>query len=412
MTNQRIKVSIIIPVYNVEQYVDECLNSIIGQTEKDIEILCVDDFSTDGSLKHIEQFVIADKRVHVFRNQVHSGQAYSRNIGLDAASGDYIFFVDADDYIENRTVEEMYNTIIADGLDMLFCDMEVISGNCNDEQSNIRRYRQKAYENNSGRILFQQMVENQDMWGSACGVLFRRSFLREHQLKFREGILHEDIPFIFKATILSRKAGCINYRYYRYAQRSGSTMHGDNIAERLEGLVIAYLDMLVFWWEQSEKTIEITHSIHKYIGLYYRSILGLYAQSNMNDIKNPVLLHLDSNGFFDKKFSEMRAVVLANDLETIRCSNHVVIYGAGDMAKRILNYLRLKGIYVDAFAVTKAENNRSEINGIQVLEKERAFSMYGDAVFIIGVTKQYRDEIFNELIKKTDKTRIIDIYQV
>lgn len=102
------KVSIIVPVYNVEKYLSKCLNSLINQTLREIEILCVDDGSTDNSAKILENFVQKDCRVKVF-SQKNSGQSVARNVAIEHASGEYLGFVDSDDWVDLDYFEKLYS---------------------------------------------------------------------------------------------------------------------------------------------------------------------------------------------------------------------------------------------------------------------------------------------------------------
>ena len=105
------KISVIIPVYNVERYLSECLNSIINQTLKEIEIICVNDGSTDSSLSILKENASKDDRIKIIDKE-NEGQGYARKVGLDIATGEYILFCDSDDYYAELTVfEELYNCI-------------------------------------------------------------------------------------------------------------------------------------------------------------------------------------------------------------------------------------------------------------------------------------------------------------
>lgn len=300
MENKPIKVSVIIPVYNVGNYLERCLESVLGQTEKSIEILCIDDCSTDDSLSILECFGRKDKRLHIFKNEINQGQAYSRNIGLDNAQGEFILFLDADDYIAEKMIEEMYAAAIKRNLDLLFCDTKILQEYKEAQATPLRRFRKVAYADEVGAVLFHHMMQNQDMFGSVWGVLYRTAFLKENQLRFIKGILHEDVPFIFKATILSRKAGCVNHTYYYYVERNNSTMRRDNLEQRLEGLLIAYFDMLLFWREHGDYTDEINQSIHDYIENYRRFMISIYSQTSGERIKNPMVKYIIQTGVIDR----------------------------------------------------------------------------------------------------------------
>ena len=107
-----IKVSVIIPVYNVESYLSECLDSIINQTLKDIEIICIDDCSTDNSYNILLEYANKDSRIKIIKNIENNGVGFARNVGQFSAIGDYIYFIDPDDYISLNFLEELYNTAV------------------------------------------------------------------------------------------------------------------------------------------------------------------------------------------------------------------------------------------------------------------------------------------------------------
>lgn len=105
-----VKVSVIIPVYNAEKYLEKCLDSVINQTLKEIEIICIDDCSTDNSYSILKEYIKKDNRIVVFKNKTNHGAGYTRNVGLNFSKGEYIGFVDSDDYIDEKYYEELYNT--------------------------------------------------------------------------------------------------------------------------------------------------------------------------------------------------------------------------------------------------------------------------------------------------------------
>ena len=115
-----IKVSIIVPIYNVEKYLDRCMQSLLGQTLKDIEIIMVDDGSPDGCPALCDEYVRRDARVKVIHKQ-NAGLGYARNAGLDVATGEYVAFVDSDDYVDLEMYEKLYVTAIRTGSDVVYC---------------------------------------------------------------------------------------------------------------------------------------------------------------------------------------------------------------------------------------------------------------------------------------------------
>ena len=112
-----IKVSVIVPVYNTQDYLNECIDSVLNQSLADFELICIDDGSTDASLEILKDYEKKDNRIQVF-SQKNSGLAASRNAGLNVAQGEYVLFLDSDDYLKSDTLEKLYNQAIENNLDL------------------------------------------------------------------------------------------------------------------------------------------------------------------------------------------------------------------------------------------------------------------------------------------------------
>lgn len=194
--NMQIKVSIIIPVYNVEKYLEECLLSAINQDYENIEIIVVDDGSTDGSAKVIEKFKSEYPTIIDIRTE-NQGLSAARNQGLDMATGDYILFLDSDDWFESSTVSLCVETIMKSNLDIvLFSAKPFIDGEPSGETSLDKLYGRSQKLN--GRVLtssnyFTQVLELNNYIVQACMYMYRR--VKFSNLRFYPGILHEDNLF-------------------------------------------------------------------------------------------------------------------------------------------------------------------------------------------------------------------------
>ena len=115
-----VKISVIVPVYNVEKFLHVCLNSVLNQTYPDFEIICIDDASTDSSLEILEYFFQKDSRIKIIKQDFNQGPGHSRNCGLNVAKGKYIFFLDGDDWIDFNTFEVLIKKADENDLDLLF----------------------------------------------------------------------------------------------------------------------------------------------------------------------------------------------------------------------------------------------------------------------------------------------------
>lgn len=183
-------VSVIIPVYNVEKYLSECLTSIINQTYRNLEIILVDDGSTDGSGDICDKYAQNDSRIKVIHN-VNGGVSLARNIGIDISKGEWIYFMDSDDIIENETINESLNTSLKDGTDMCFFDYDVFNG----------KERKRHCAINSSESVFTDLqhiktfIDYFSGMGSIWNFIVKSEFLKRN-LKFDESInISEDELF-------------------------------------------------------------------------------------------------------------------------------------------------------------------------------------------------------------------------
>lgn len=217
------KVTIIIPVYNVEKYIKKCLVSVINQTYKNIEILVVNDGTKDNSVEVIKKIIkeTSDERIKLLEKE-NGGLSSARNYGLNHASGKYIMFVDSDDTINPYMVEKMVDKIEKYGLDMVetnFCYLY-------EQTKKIENVSGTMYDNKKeflakGRVL----VSNK---------IFRRNIIEKNKLRFQEGVYYEDIGFTNKYILNSKKIGFIDYVGYNYLQRKNSITGSNNFKGKLD----------------------------------------------------------------------------------------------------------------------------------------------------------------------------------
>ena len=222
-------ISIIIPIYNVEKYLAECLDSVIAQTLQEIEILCIDDGSADGSLYIAEEYAVKDPRIQIY-TQDHQGVAIARNLGLSKAVGEYILFVDSDDCLEPDAARALYTLARAKKLDILLFDCDVFS----DGESGLEEiteeeteyfHRSHSYpEVYPGGELMYRMRSNRDYNCSLCLQLIRRRHLVKNRLWFIPGIVHEDEPFTFQSWLTAKRIAYCDTVYYHRRIHPNSIM--------------------------------------------------------------------------------------------------------------------------------------------------------------------------------------------
>lgn len=230
--------SIIIPVYNVEQFIEECLDSVCTQSFADWEAICVNDGSTDCSLSLLQEFASRDSRIHVV-SQPNGGLSAARNTGLKAANGEYVLFLDSDDRIKPDTLSILDANlsecpdILAFGSELWYYENEYSVPN---DKFNHRQYDRML----SGQQYLDQFVCERG-WGpsAACFYAYRRTFLRQHSLYFPVGLLHEDELFVPQACALAQNVKILSNILYEYRMRENSIVHSAKLKSYQDKMVIS-----------------------------------------------------------------------------------------------------------------------------------------------------------------------------
>ena len=214
--DKKIKISVIVPCYNTEKFIEKCLNSILNQTLKEIEIIIINDGSTDNSLLKTKNYE-DDSRVKIIDKE-NEGLTKTRNLGLNLASGKYVYFVDSDDYLEsNDVLEKLYNTADKNDLDILIFDYFRDYKNRKEYFISSRKYSELKIDKNEyfEDILFEKY------WGSTWNKIVRLSIYKENNIKFPENIfLKEDYVTSLKLIYFSKKIGKLDEALYNYVMHS------------------------------------------------------------------------------------------------------------------------------------------------------------------------------------------------
>ena len=286
----KIKVSVIIPVYNTEDYLKECIESLVNQTLREIEILIVNDGSTDSSLEIMKEFKNKYPNIIKIFDKVNGGQASARNYALPFAQGEYLGFVDSDDWVDSTMYEEMYEKAEKEDADIVICDM-------------VDHFPDRTVCYPSSRF------ENKfKVTPSACNKLFKRSLVKEDV--FPVGLWYEDFEF---TTMQLMKTDCISVIHkglYHCHCREVSTMYNNNSEKNQDILVV--LEHLVEyvekngWYEKYKNVLEYLYIDHVLI----TSINRVQKQTNekkknvINNLRKEVLKRY--NSFYkDDAFREM-----------------------------------------------------------------------------------------------------------
>ena len=210
-------VSIIVPVYNVQQYLDRCLKSLVGQTYQNIEILLVDDGSRDSSGELCDLWGTRDDRIRVFHKK-NGGLSDVRNYGLQRANGEYVCFVDSDDWCDTKYIEVMYGALAETGSDIIECDYLCVDSE-KDAVSEEIDYPRAVF---CGRECFYRFLTDV-FFVSVCNKLYRKDLIADEW--FKPGVYHEDEYWTYKIFSKAQRVCRIRYTGYFYYQRQNSITH-------------------------------------------------------------------------------------------------------------------------------------------------------------------------------------------
>jgi len=200
------KVSIIIPVYNTEKYLRKCLDSVLNQTLSDLEIICIDDCSTDGSLTVLKEYAALDSRIKIIEFKENKGVSAARNTGIEAATGEYIGFVDPDDYIDFDFYEKLYNKANE-------CKADII-------KANLIKHKNGECEISGVNNSIKKSQSKMGFYSNFFSGIYKTSFVKENVLSFNINYTNgEDTLFLQKAIIAADSFNMINDTFYHYVRR-------------------------------------------------------------------------------------------------------------------------------------------------------------------------------------------------
>lgn len=241
-----INVSVIIPVYNVEQYLEEAIKSVMNQTLKNIEIIIINDGSTDKSEIIIENYLKVDKRI-VLIKQKNKGQSVARNQGIKKARGKYIYFMDSDDFIEQETLEKCYLECEKNKLELICFDaITFLDTSANNFDCKLLNYNRNFLKENriySGKEIISKSLKNKKYIVSPCLYFFKKSILQEKKIKFYEGIIYEDTLFTTLLLTNIEKLMYLSNRFYYRRYRRDSIMTSKIQEKNLKSLFLIFKEL-------------------------------------------------------------------------------------------------------------------------------------------------------------------------
>ncbi len=230
-------ISVIIPVYNVKKYLPECVEKIAEKSKYNVEIILIDDGSTDGSGELCDEYAARYENIKVLHKR-NGGLGSARNVGLEIATGEYILFLDSDDYVEMFALEDLYENAGAQNLDILlygantFFEDEVSSKNIPKQNYSRKCCLDKVY---SGLEVICEEQKQGMYITSVCLRLYKLEYLRKYNRKFNEEIIHEDIDYSFFTLLNANRVRAYGKNYYQRRYRSGSIITSSKLKKKFAG---------------------------------------------------------------------------------------------------------------------------------------------------------------------------------
>lgn len=283
-------ISVIVPVYNVKEFVEKCLDSLVWQSYKNLEIIVVDDGSTDGSGKICDEFAKKEKNVKVFHRK-NGGLSDARNFGIKKASGEIIAFVDSDDFVDEEYIGVMYGKMVQKDVDVVVCGY------------NFVKPKKDVLSGKNAAIKLLTEHENIDI--VAWNKLYRKSLFADNEIWFPKGKKHEDTLTTYKVLSKARKVVYLDEVLYLYNERPGSITKTEKIEERLTMRELAAKEAVSYFKKDSdlEQAAEVSLLLAKYAFLD-RAIGGKIGKKYGEDASGWIKLNMmkyKNNKYMTKK---------------------------------------------------------------------------------------------------------------
>lgn len=418
------KVSVLIPIYNVEQYLSQCLDSVVNQTLSDIEIICINDGSTDGSGKILSQYAIKDNRIRVITKD-NTGYGHSMNVGLKMASGKYIGIVESDDFAEKNMFEILYKIADENQVEVVKSNFfsHYLSGDVLEKYLPDEKCGDMISFSSKGKRRFLELCT--PIWSG----IYRRDFLLENNIFFTEtpGASYQDTAFGIKIMM------CVNKIYF--CKDAFLHYRRDNMESSVHSLnkVFCICDEFDELWKFIKTRGDILDATKFYLAaeqydrymFSYNRIADRHREKFLirmiEDFKLLSKRNLLNANYWDaekwlnvqkmikypervlyKNIIEIQShsLYLAAFFQKIEKFKHIFIYGAGNVGQETISFLRKRNLPVQAFLVSQSNNNLTEIDGVPVKVVDEVEINTDDDLVLIAVAENTQYEIIKSLRKR------------
>lgn len=421
MKEQNMKVSIILPSLNVREYISQCVESAVNQTLEDIEIICVDAGSSDGTLEILRKYERQDSRIKVIVSDKKS-YGYQMNLGMDAASGEYIGILETDDYVPEEMYKELYDVAKANDVDFVKSDFYRFTGEGETLSKAVFKLSHNTTDYNRVIDLAQYRAPFEYVMNTWSGI-YKRCFLQKYHIRHNEtpGASYQDNGFWFQTFMYAERAYFVDKPYYM------NRRDNENSSVYSKGKVYCICDEYEYIFDilsKNQKMLEKFGTEYSYACFrayrgnlsrigdeYKKEFLGKWSE-DFKSLQDKGLIDLERFNGADRKmlldiikdpneYYENTAVKETAFYKEIMAHKNIIIFGAGMIGKQILNTLlnMEKGADVIGFAVSKMEENYASYKGICIYDIKDLLAYRESGFVIIGTTALYHKEIKSLLME-------------
>ena len=405
-----VKISVIVPVYNVEKYLRECLDSITAQNYDNYEVICVNDGSTDKSLEILDEYALKYEYIRVVSKD-NGGLSSARNCGIEKATGDYLYFLDSDDMLADENVlSDMAYYVQKDDLDILYMD-----GRSFYESEELNKKSpgyEKAYTSvcdygiyETGLELFAVFAKHHDFRVQACMQCIKKEFIDRYSLRYLEGIIYEDNLFFFKSIISADKVRHIKRVVMHRRVREGSIMQSPMNINSLRSLLYIYIDCINILDIYNEQYDKYQEEIRTYIEQFKKQLRSMYFYKLEQAERNKIVhLTLKERMILNSIIKEVDYIFPHH---MIKEENDIAIDGAGDVGTEYYYQAAKSGRYGSIYVVDK-KGEEASTQYMKVIEPKKLVDIRVDNIIIAIKSENIAMEVKEELLLLgVDKDKII-----
>ena len=399
-----VKVTVIIPVYSVENYLQDCLDSVLAQTLTEIEILCIDDASPDRCPEILDEYSERDNRIKVFHLSENRKQGYCRNLGVKEAKGKYVYFLDSDDMIVPEAMKVLYQTAEKEQLQGILFDTKVIYES---EELRSRFYEDNigtrkghyTHETTTGMVLADQMLTNNDWSVLVQRQFWLREYLIRQEIQFPEDVIHEDEFFSIASVLCADRIRYLQDQLFIRRFRLNSVVTSKATSKNFYGYFINVVELISFLRKKSlsGRPVDIlTKKLFANLDRLYPVFLDEGKEDEW--FQTDQLKDFYTFYHYCRETWEWKRELDKDLFYPIADYNRIWIYGAGRIGQSVLRRLDILGMSIGGFLVTDITGNPSIINRKKVVCL-KDYIPRDDDVIVVAMARNMHQEVSDNLKK-------------